>query len=119
MPQDCAGSCQGRTLPSTGVRYEAAGTLVTLSSAPTELIFRESDNKIIQKYAEDLVIDLHDKVDFYNPLAIPSLDLYAHLCVRVRLDEKHRNDNISVHTEDASSYITNDVLLLVERKEWM
>ena len=38
-----------------GVRYEAAGSLVTLSSSPTELIFKEGDDKIIQKMVIEIV----------------------------------------------------------------
>ena len=37
------------------VRYEAAGSLVTLSSSPTELIFKEGDNKIVQKMVMDIL----------------------------------------------------------------
>ena len=37
------------------LRYEAAGTLVTLSSAPTEFIFKESDSNIIQKMVMDIL----------------------------------------------------------------
>ena len=37
------------------MRYEAAGNLVTLFSAPTELISRENDNKIIQKMVMEIL----------------------------------------------------------------